>query len=90
MSDPDRIWAWEIRDNLGSSRGWNESCGVGRGEYIHADAVAEMIRQAVADAEAKALRRAADELKGQGYNTAVRQILALLAKPIMSGDDTGR
>lgn len=55
-----------------------------------ADAVAEMIRQAVADAEVKALRRAADELKGQGYNTAVRQILALIDKPIMSGDDTGR
>lgn len=26
------------------------------------------------------LREAADELKGQGYNTAVRQILALIEK----------
>jgi len=31
-----------------------------------------------ADTRAKALREAADELKGQGYNTAVRQILAMI------------
>lgn len=97
MSAPERIWAWWEHDSdFRSTDRWEDEARsfaddeYDGAEYIRADTVAEMIRQAVADAEAKALRRAADELKGQGYNTAVRQILALIDKPIMSGDDTGR
>lgn len=96
MSAPERIWAHPTERNP-VNKAWHrgkwkdhDSGASGDAGYIHEVIVAEMIRQAVADAEAKALRMAADELKGQGYNTAVRQILALIAKPIMSGDDTGR
>lgn len=34
---PDRIWAWELHDNMGSSRGWNEKSGWNSVEYRRAD-----------------------------------------------------
>ena len=48
MSTPERIWAWpwEITPNMGQWWADREIVGEGR-EYIRADTVAEMIRQAV-------------------------------------------
>lgn len=51
MSDPERIWAWpwEVNPNMGQWETQQAIKGEGA-EYIRADAVADMIRQAVADA----------------------------------------
>lgn len=48
MSTPERIWAWpwEVNPNMGQWETQQSIKGEGA-EYIHADAVAEMIRQAV-------------------------------------------
>ena len=38
MTDaPERIWAWENHDGLGSSRGWNLQTSFNAQEYIRAD-----------------------------------------------------
>lgn len=51
MSGPERIlaWPWEVNPNMGQWETQQSIWGDGA-EYIRADAVAEMIRQAVADA----------------------------------------
>lgn len=51
MSTPERIlaWPWEVNPNMGQWETQQSIKGEGA-EYIRADAVAEMIRQAVADA----------------------------------------
>lgn len=48
MSAPERIWAWpwEVNPNMGQWETQQSIWGEGT-EYIRADAVAEMIRQAV-------------------------------------------
>lgn len=77
---PERIWINKVHGQ--HPEDWNFTDGVHltkaqlrkKVEYIRADLVdPKAIREA-------ALREAADELKGWGYNTAVRAILALIEK----------
>jgi len=81
MSGPERIWARQMAPGFrGASGTWNvcEHDDTDRDEYIRADAVAEMIRQAV-EAEREACAQVCEEW-GAWNNTAQAIAAAIRAR----------
>lgn len=70
MSAPERIWAWwEFDNDHRAINQWEDEMSsdpnavYDHAAYIREDTVAEMIRQAVADAESKALRKVVAKIR---------------------------